>query len=88
MDPGSRFLRLGNLQAHLDLEELERTPVPLPSAGDVRVSAALQIDAFSGKQIVWLSRDELEAVAAQLLNVFDGRSDEASLRAMSPDDTG
>ena len=52
----------------------------------MRVNVALQIDAFSGQRIVWLSRDELETFSAQLRTLFDGLSDGASLQAMSPDE--
>ncbi|WP_028111691.1 WapI family immunity protein [Ferrimonas kyonanensis] len=80
-------MKIGTKEEHIEIEELERNPEGSPCAGDVNVSVALALQAFSGSYDgVWLELPEMERFIAELKTLDKKRNGSAKISSMSPDE--
>lgn len=76
---------VGRDEEHLELQELERVPAHLPTAGDVRLAVSLRLQEFSGGYDgVWVARPALKRFVEQLDVLLRTRKSTARIEAMSP----
>ena len=77
-------LRLGKVDEHLELVELERVPPDLPGAGDVRTMATLRVAGLYGSRTVWLAQPHLHGFIAAFTILLEKGTGSARLESMSP----
>ncbi|MEM9088721.1 MAG: hypothetical protein AAGC93_08270 [Cyanobacteria bacterium P01_F01_bin.53] len=77
-------MKLGSDSDYLEIIELERVPLHLPRAGDIRVSVEIRIQDFCGKyQDVWLGKEHIEKFVASLSSLESSRKGSACLSSLS-----
>ncbi len=77
-------MKIGTKEEFIEIEELERNPEGSPYAGDVNVSIALALQAFSGSYDgVWLELPEMERFVAELEILDEKRNGSAKISSMS-----
>ncbi|QFT12986.1 hypothetical protein [Vibrio sp. THAF190c] len=80
-------MKIGTKEEYIELEELERNPEGSPCAGDVNVSVALALQAFSGSHDgIWFELPEIERFIAELETLDEKRNGNAKISSMSPEE--
>ncbi|KZZ50444.1 hypothetical protein A3759_17100 [Thalassolituus sp. HI0120] len=80
-------MKIGTKEEYIELEELERNPEGSPCAGDVHVSVALVLKAFSGSYDgIRLELPEMQRFIAELETLDEKRNGSAKISSMSPEE--
>lgn len=80
-------MKIGTKEEYVEIVELERNPEGTPCAGDVNITVALSLQAFSGSYDgIWLELPEMERFIAELEILDEKRSGNANISSMSPNE--
>lgn len=79
-------MKIENGSNYLEIEVQLETDSSLPSCGDALIGIAVSSNGYSGKNQVWVAKQELDLFAASLKELEKIRKGEAVLNSMSPDE--
>jgi hypothetical protein len=69
---------------YLELEVQLETDSSLPSCGDALIGIVVSSNGYSGKNQVWVAKQELELFSAVIIKLEKNRKGEAVINSMSP----
>jgi hypothetical protein len=80
-------MHIGSYTDFVKIVEVERAPLGLPSAGNVRVAVQVALGEFKGGyESVWLEEPHLRDFVEQLAKVENTRTGTVTLKSASPDE--